>query len=97
MNNEQIKQLSMAELATRSKQAVKLGSEYYVLFWVVYLGGLVIYPALLVAAIFNKLPAIVADIFSVLWFAISLIALLVYTFYRELSNLYYNELAKRKL
>ena len=97
MDNKQLKKTLMAELDTRSKQAVKLGSEYYVLFWIVYLGGLVIYPALLVAAIFNKLPAIVADIFSVLWFAISLIALLVYTFYRELSNLYYNELAKRKL
>ena len=97
MDNKQLKQLSMAELDTRSKQAVKLGSEYYVLFWLVVVGGLVIYPALLVAAIFNKLPAIVADIFSVLWFAISLIALLVYTFYRELSNLYYNELVKCKL
>lgn len=96
MNNKQTKQMSTAELITKSKREDKLWLRFQKLFFLVAVGGLIISVALVVITDFNKLPAIVPDVFMVLWFVTTLITLFVFTYYQRLSNLHHNELAKRK-
>lgn len=96
MNNKQIQQMSTDELITKSKYEDRLWPKFLKLFWLVFLGSLAIYPALLVITDFSKLPPVIADVFSVLWFVATLITLFIYTFYQRLSNLHHDELTKRK-
>lgn len=96
MNNKRISEVSTDELTNRSKREDKLVLKYLKLFWLVFLGGLIIYPTLLVITDFSKLPPIVADIFSILWFVATIVLLFVYTHYQRVSNLDHNELAKRR-
>lgn len=96
MNNKQLKEVSTAELINKNKREDKLVLKYLKLFWLVYLGGLIIYPTLLVITDFSKLPPIVADIFAILWFVATMVLLFVYTHYQRVSHLDHNELAKRK-
>lgn len=96
MNNKQFKEMSTDELTNKGTHDDKLFFKYLKLFWLVYLGGLVIYPMLLVITDFSKLPPMVADIFAILWFVATIVLLFVYTHYQWVSKLDHNELAKRK-
>lgn len=96
MNNKQFKEMSTDELTNKGTRDDKLFFKYLKLFWLVYLGGLVIYPTLLVITDFSKLPPMVADIFGILWFVATIVLLFVYTHYQRVSKLDHNELAKRK-
>lgn len=96
MNNKYIKKMSTAELINKNKREYKLFLEYWKLFWLVVVGGLVIYPILLALADFSKLPPVIADVFGILWFGATIVLLFVYTHYQRVSNLDHNELAKRR-
>lgn len=96
MNNKQLKRMSTAKLINKNKREYKLFLKYWKLFWLVVVGGLIIFAALLVITDFSKLPAIIADVFAILWFVLTIVLLFVYTHYQRISNLDHNELAKRK-
>lgn len=96
MNNKQFKEVPTDELTNRSKREDKLFLKYLKLFWLVFLGGLVIYPTLLVITDFSQLPPVIADVFAVLWFGTTMVLLFVYTHYQRVSKLDHNELVKRK-
>lgn len=51
------------------------------LFWLFFLGGLVIYMILTVFTYVSSLPKIAADIFSVLWFMTTMALSLAYMYY----------------
>lgn len=96
MNNKQIQQMSTDELITKSKYEDRLCPEFQKLFWLVVLGGLVISVALIMITEFSKLPPVITDVFLILWLVATLITLFICTFYQRLSNLYHDELTKRK-
>lgn len=96
MINKQLKEMSTVELINKNKREYKLFLEYWKLFWLVAVGGLIIFAALFVITDFSKLPPVIADIFAILWFGATMVLLFIYTHYQRVSNLDHNELAKRK-